>query len=238
MRLLVTRPQPDAQRTAEALRTSGHSAIVAPLLHIEAVANVQFGAGPWAAIVVTSANAAAAIAAHERRASLLHLPAFAVGDRSAEAMRAAGFADVISAGGAVDDLVRLVAAHTKPGSRLLYLAGEDRSGDLAGNVGRHGLTLETVVLYRAVMVETLPQAALDALSVGLDGVLHFSRRSAEAYLRAAQAGSILEAALTPAHFCLSPRTAQPLQRAGARRVHVARQPDEAALIAIVESHSR
>ena len=64
-----------------------------------------------------------------RATRLRALPVFAVGRRSAEAMAAAGFADVTSADGDVSDLAQLVAARLKPAARLLYLAGEDRSGD-------------------------------------------------------------------------------------------------------------
>ena len=64
MRILVTRPAADAERTAAALRARGHEAIVAPLLSVEFLSDAELGAGPWAAILVTSANAARAIAAH------------------------------------------------------------------------------------------------------------------------------------------------------------------------------
>ena len=102
MRLLLTRPEPDAQRTAAALRAQGHDVIIAPLLRIEPAADAQIGAGPWAAILITSANAAHAVAAHARVTPLRALPVFAVGQRSAEAMAAAGFADVTSADGNVE----------------------------------------------------------------------------------------------------------------------------------------
>ena len=68
---------------------------------------------------------------------------------------------------------------------LLYLAGEERSGDLAGELRNRGFTVETVVVYRAVAAPNLPQDAAEALTSGI-GVLHFSRRSAEAYLDAAR----------------------------------------------------
>ena len=61
VRLLLTRPEPDAQRTAAALRAHGHDVVVAPLLRIEPAADAQIGAGPWAAILITSANAAHAV---------------------------------------------------------------------------------------------------------------------------------------------------------------------------------
>ena len=66
MRLLLTRPEPDAQRTAAALRAQGHDVIIAPLLRIEPAADAEIGAGPWAAILITSANAAHAVATHAR----------------------------------------------------------------------------------------------------------------------------------------------------------------------------
>src|ERR1700720_3689243 len=132
MRLLVTRPEPDAERTAAALRARGHIVLIAPLLRLEPVAHAEIGPGPFMALLRTSANAAPAIARHERFAQLRALPVFAVGDRSAEAMRAVGFADVTSANGDVGDLAGLVAERLKRGASLLYLAGVDRSGDLAG----------------------------------------------------------------------------------------------------------
>jgi len=68
MRLLVTRPEPDNARTAAALRAKGHEVVLAPLLHIEAVADADLGEPPWAAILLTSANGARAVAEHPRRA--------------------------------------------------------------------------------------------------------------------------------------------------------------------------
>jgi uroporphyrinogen-III synthase len=167
VRLLLTRPEPDAQRTATVLRTQGHDVIIAPLLRIAPVADAQIGAGPWAAILITSANAAIAVAAHARATELRALPVFAVGRRSAGAMAAAGFADVTSADGNVSDLARLVAARMRPTAPLLYLAGEDRSGDLAGDLRAHGFAVETATIYRAIAASNLPPEAADALAGGI-----------------------------------------------------------------------
>ena len=114
MRLLLTRPEPDAQRTAAALRVKGHEAIIAPLLRIEAQIDVEIGAGPWAAVLVTSANAGPAIAFHERAAELRTLPVFAVGKRSAQTMTAAGFGNVRHSDGDVNDFTAFVAGELQP----------------------------------------------------------------------------------------------------------------------------
>jgi len=233
VRLLLTRPERDAQRTAAALRARGHAVVIAPLLRIEAVADAQIGAGPWAAILITSANAAHAIAAHERLQELSGVPVFAVGERSAQAMRAAGFAAVTSADASVRDLARLVAERMTPGTSLLYLTGEERSGDLAGDLHAQNFAVHTAVVYRAVATAVLPPAAADALASGVDGVMHFSRRSAEAYVSAARGAGMLASALKPAHFCLSGQIAEPLARAGAAVIRIAPRPVEAAMIELI-----
>src|SRR5262245_20596076 len=127
MRILLTRPEPDGERTADALRARGNDVVVAPLLRVEPIA-ADVGAPPWAAVLMTSANAARAVAAHPQRDDIVRSPAFTVGDRSAEAARAAGFADVSSARGDAEALVQLVSARLAPGAApLLYLAGAERA---------------------------------------------------------------------------------------------------------------
>jgi len=142
MRLLVTRPQEDAERTAQALRARGHEALLAPLLRIEPVdADL---AGDWTGVLMTSANAARAL--EGRAPELRSVPVLTVGDRTAEAARESGFTAVTSAGGALGDLVALAAATMRGNNaQLLYLAGRHRSGDLANELVRHGIAVRTAI---------------------------------------------------------------------------------------------
>jgi uroporphyrinogen-III synthase len=176
-----------------------------------------------------------ALAGHQWRAELAALPLFAVGARSAQAARQAGFSDVVSADGDVGDLVALLAGRfAGRGARLLYLAGEDRTGDLAGALAAHGITVETAVVYRTVAAGDFPAQLRAALAAGpLDGVLHYSRRSAQAFLTGAQVAGLLAPALAAVHFCLSAEVAAPLEAAGAVRVRIAARPDEAALAGLL-----
>ncbi len=211
------------------MRARGHEPILAPLLDIEIVPDADLGAGPWAAILVTSANAVRAIAGHKRHGELRGIAVFTVGGRSAQAMRDVGFANVTSADGNVTDLASLVVARMTPPARLLYLAGEERSGDLGGLLRARNFAVDTALVYRAVINET--RHARAAFAAGIDGVLHFSRRSAEAYLAAARDTGLLDSALkNPIHYCLSARVAEPLRSAGAARLHIAARADEAALL--------
>src|SRR4029077_7035680 len=107
MRVVVTRPQADSERSATALRARGHSVLVAPLMRVEPVtADLS---GGWGGGIITSAHAPSAIAANPACKVLRELPLFAVGQRSADTARQAGFSDVISAGGDVRDLLQLIA---------------------------------------------------------------------------------------------------------------------------------
>ena len=239
MHLLVTRPERDGERTAQALRARGHAVVLAPLLRTE---NVDFvlPEQAFSAVVLTSANAARAIVDHPGRAQLTAMTAFTVGRRTAEAARAVGFRDVRSADGDKRDLVDLLRAdllrtdllrmESSGRAPLLYLAGEDRAGDLAAA----GLPVHTAVVYRALKAAHFPPPVAAALAQrAIDGVLHFSTRSAEAYLDCAARGGFSDHALAPVHYCLSRQVAAPLSAAGAVALRVAARPDEMAMLELV-----
>lgn len=229
MRVVVTRPQEDAERTAAVLRAGGHEVLVAPLLQVEPVAaDLRTN---WGGVIITSANAANAIAAHPAREGLIKLRLFAVGQRSAEAARTVGFTDVVSAGGDVRDLVRVLAARKADAQApLLYLAGEDRARDLVTELAGRSIAVEMVVIYRAA-VAPFPAALTAALrDKTVDAVLHYSRRSAESYLAGAATAGVAKPALAVRHICLSAQIAASLIAAGAANVAVATRPDEAGLI--------
>ena len=229
MRIVLTRPQEDSQRTAAALRAKGHDVLIAPLLRVEPVDARLTTA--WGGIVITSANAAMALATNAAREGLIKLPLYAVGQRTAAAAREIGFAEIVIAGGDVRDLLRtIVARRADSKGPLLYLAGEDRSGDLIGDLTVRGIAAEMAVVYRAAPAP-FSGDLIDALKVGeVDAVLHFSKRSAESYLAGAKAAQLTKPALALAHYCLSEQIAGPLQTAGAGRVVVAKRPDEASII--------
>jgi uroporphyrinogen-III synthase len=233
MRLVITRPQADGERTAAALRARGHDVLVAPLMRVEPVAANLFGS--WGAVVITSANAPGAIAGHPASKALFDLPLFAVGRRSADAARLAGFSNVTTAGGDVRDLVRLIAErHTDASAPLLYLAGEDRATDLVAELVAHGITAEMAVVYRAATAPFPPELTAALQAGDVEAVLHFSKRSAENYIAGARKAGINEQALGVRHICLSAQIAEPLSKAGAGRIAITPRPDEAALIASLE----
>jgi uroporphyrinogen-III synthase len=235
LRLLVTRPEAEGERTAARLRAMGHEVWLAPLLRVEPVDDLSFGAGPWAGIAFTSANAVRAVSTHPRLPELISLVAFTVGARTREAAVAAGFARARSAEGDVEDLARLIAASAATGQPLLYFAGAERAGDLTAALAPSGRAVETVIAYRARLVSDFDADVRDAIAGGrIEAVLHYSARSAAAFLAAAQTAGLAEFVKSAKHFCLSAQIAAPLAAAGARAVSIAATPDENALIDLIE----
>jgi uroporphyrinogen-III synthase len=231
MRLLITRPASEGARTAAALQSQGHETLLAPLLRIDWLA-ADFGTGPWDGVIMTSANAARALTEHLRRDELLPLTLFAVGRSTAQAARTCGFQDIVSADGDVSDLLDLLTRSPPPPGRLLYLAGADRTLDLGAALAPAGTQVDTVVIYRAVAQTRLPSEVEAAfVAQEIDGVLHYSPRTAAAFVTAAAA--LAPRALALPHFCLSAEVAKPLQAAGARDLRIAARPDEAALLELI-----
>ncbi len=234
MRLLVTRPVAEAERTAAALQRRGHTALIAPVLTIEPVAGAAFDPASFDAIVMTSGNAVRALAARPLPDRTLALPVFAVGGQTAQAARDAGFSAVVSADGDAADLLALVRGRYASGARLIYLAGSDRSRDLAAELAAGGIAVETMVVYRAEAAVRLPDDAAQAIRGGtVDGVLHYSRRSTVIFLDCADAGGLHASVQALRHYCLSARAAEPLSARHFRRIKVAPHPDEAALLDLV-----
>jgi uroporphyrinogen-III synthase len=241
MAILVTRPQPDNEATVAALRARGLEALAAPMLRFEPVSvDLDEGNVCFSAVIVTSANALRAAEGQPATARVKELPLFAVGARTAEAARDLGFASVISADGdasALRDLmVASVRAKTlKKNSTLLYLAGADLARDLAGELGARGFNVVTHTTYRMAPIVSLPREVCDAFAThGIAAVLHYSRRSARAFLDAARSGGVEISALAIPQCCLSESVAAVVHDAGAAQVMVARTPDEKALFEVLD----
>jgi uroporphyrinogen-III synthase len=235
LRLLLTRPEPDAQRSAAALQNRGHQTLVAPLLQIEPT-DTRFGLGPFAGVLATSANALRAIASHRKREELLGLMLLTVGHRTAQTGREIGFRDVRSADGDARDLAALAANALRGTTRqILYLAGEDQAADLSGMLGARGFKVRTAITYKTEPVKAFPERAVTALREGrIDGVLHYSRRSAETYVQCADVADIRRDAMAPVHYCLSRDIGAALQAGGAVDLQVAEHPDETALFRLLD----
>jgi uroporphyrinogen-III synthase len=248
MRVLVTRAAGDAARTAARLAERGHEALLAPVLSIEPTGDTP-PAGPWDGAILTSAHAVPALADLLAEPSAGHSanilpeqgaeppagrPVFVVGGRTAAAARAAGLPPVHVAEGEAASLARLVAAGLPPPSVLLHVAGRHRKPEPEATLRDAGYPVLVWETYEAREASALPDAAADALRTGkLDAVLHYSRRSAECFVRLTEEAGLAAQARSIIHLCLSADVALPFRKGGFT-VAVAAVPGEAALLALLD----
>lgn len=231
-RVLVTRPEPAASRTAELLRCHGHEPVVAPLFK-----PVDLDVDDWpepeglGALAVTSARAITAMEARPIWPRLAALPVFAVGAACGAAARAAGCSRVTVAGGTMDTLAEAIV-EGRPAWPVLYLAGRHRSGDLCGALARSGIGCGMREVYAMERAGDPPAMVRAALTSGaLRHVLVYSRRGGQAL---ADVLGRLDRPPPPLRiYALSENAGAPLRPFGA--LAVAENPSEAALIALFDA---
>jgi uroporphyrinogen-III synthase len=238
MRLLVTRPLPDALETAKWLAALGHQVMVQPLLTV-VLAKPPAALPEPVALVLTSRNAVRAIATWPQARGWLRAPVFATGPATALAATELGFVDVRQGAGVEASLTRVIREGIAPGTgSLIYPAGHDRAGALTEELAALGYGVRVVEAYRAEAAGRLGDEVRAALAAdALDGVVLYSRRTAEVFrVLAAQAG--LEDRLpAPAYYVLSEQVASALAGIDAR-VRWPQRPDEADLLKLIGPASR
>lgn len=164
--LIITRPAPDGARFATAF--TGVRVLLSPLQRIDPVGATCSARGA----IFTSTNGVA----QAERLGMTSGPAWCVGDRTAQAAHAAGF-DAVSAGGDVEDLLKLILS-ANPEIPLAHIRGRDARGDLAPRLRAAGIDCADCIAYNQIPVPMTTEA-LAAIN-GADPVIIplFSPRAA------------------------------------------------------------
>ncbi len=204
--VLIVRPQPGADSTAARLEAAGLSPRIIPLFEVRPRAWARADAGEFYAILFTSANALRHGGAG--LAALTALPAWCVGEATAQAARAVGFA--VAVVGDADGASLLARPDVPP--RLLWLRGAD-----ARPLSRPGV-IERVV-YASEQRDVAP-ASLAGAAIALA----HSPRAAER-LRA-----LVPDRERVALVAISDRAAE-AAGSGWRRIAIADAPHDAAMVA-------
>lgn len=233
MRVLVTRPEPGASRTAVRLVAAGHEAVVLPLTATIGVPVKGANLPAADAIAITSANALR-FAPRALLPTLTQKPLFAVGGKTAEAAQAAGFVSVTEGTGDAGALAGLIATRLPAGASVLYLCGRVRRPDFEAALNQAGFAVNPVETYDVSRIG-YPDADVRAAvgSNGADAVLLYSAVAAEAYGElAVRSGDLFGPARV---LCLSRRIAGAVGAGVRMEIRVAAAPDEESLFALLEA---
>lgn len=233
--VLVTRPRAEAEALARRIEACGNAALIEPLMEIRFLPDVAVDLAGVRALAFTSANGVRALIHALPHAPDTGLPVFAVGDATARAARAAGFARVTTGGGDVESLARTIAhdADASAGA-ILHVAGRERAGDLIALLSVAGLPARRVVLYAAETVMELSPATRTALAAGkVDDIVIFSPRTARQFVTLIRRADLMHAAARLRLVALSARVAKAASDLHFASVAVAPRPEQDALIGLL-----
>jgi uroporphyrinogen-III synthase len=221
--LLLTRPEAQSRAFAAALEAAcpgRFRMVIAPLLEI-VPRKEAIDTGGIAALAFTSANAVAAYAAAgaDRR-----LPAYCVGEATADAARALGLA----ARAAEGDAARLAAliARDAPGP-VLHPRGVHAAADLAGMLREAGIACRDVVAYDQRARPVTPEADALGRGGGIDILTAFSPRSGRLLAAAARCWDLRKTRI----LSISAAADAALGDLAAARRIIAETPSRASMIA-------
>ncbi|BCH06798.1 uroporphyrinogen III methyltransferase [Mesorhizobium sp. 131-3-5] len=233
LRVLVTRPEPGASRTARRLQETGFQPVVLPLTETVALpADAGFVTGDAVAVAVTSANAVRHTA-NEVIAALAALPCHAVGARTAEAARKMGFSSVIEGSGDAEALADAIAA-ALPGKAITYLCGRVRFPMFEQRLEAAGVRVRAVETYDTLPVPYSDETILALLSgQSVDAVLLYSAKAALAMQALSKRPALQEAFEKIQVFALSARIAAAFGDGAGKTIRIAARPDEEALLALL-----
>lgn len=220
-RILVTRPQPAAARTARLLQQAGFIADVFSLTQTQSL-SPEINMRNYAAVTITSINALRH-ADSQLIETIKHLPLYAVGIRTAEVAHECGFKTVIEGGGDAVRLAKTMAGHLPQGAEILYLAGRVRQPVFEDRVKAAGLVMQVYDIY-----DTIPAHPDPKMITGRSyaAVLLYSGFTAS-ILKNIQENSQVQLFQTDTKFfCIAPRVAELLPPRWKNNSFSADHPDE------------
>lgn len=235
MRLLVTRPEPDATVLRAHLIAAGHDVMLEPLLQVEFHPIDPVDVEEAQALIATSRNAVRAIGRDPAIADARDIPIYAVGPGTASAAKALGLTTVIEGPRDASALTSLIALKAEINAGpLLHLAGSVRAYDIGGELRRLGYHVLEPVVYSATPAERLSKPIIERFRRGeVEGVLLFSRETARTYARLVLEAGLAVQAGGALHLCISSSVANGLITLSPPKVAIAAAPNLKEMLALV-----
>lgn len=242
MRLLITRPEPDASALKPELEALGVEVFVEPMLSVAfedadlpALEGVQ-------ALIATSRNGLRGLTKAVSQASSAdlmtrarQLPLFAVGPATAQLARDLGFDKLYCGPGEAVGLPALIAKMLKPDNgQLLQLAGAHLAFDLAPQLRSLGFEFTCLRLYRTIARDKLSTELTTLFRQGkIDSVMLMSPRTATIYVELVTSEQLIDATNEITHFCLSERVSKRLAKLNNRLIKIAKTPNQEEMLALI-----
>lgn len=230
-KILITRAEPAASRTADELSEAGFTPIKLPLFEVVDT-GTEFNNEAGDACIFTSANAVEVLKLRDWRPDEKSSRAYCVGEQTAAAAQDLGFSEVISSQGTARDLAYVIVASESGLSRpLLYFAGETRAFDMSLALRQYSIDLQMVEIYRIENVYPSKDnllRLLEKLSLGF--VFLYSHNTAKHVCETLFDGDSSARPNFLSAVTISAKSAQAVLKYPWRQVYVSDEPSEQSMI--------
>lgn len=237
MKVLVTRPEPDATMVAKELRSRGHDPLIAPLVDVVEYQYSLPKAQQISACIVTSRNGIRALSrATDYRKFLLYV----VGSGTEEEAKANGYTKIIVGPGDASGLCKKICKELSPDEGpLIHISGMHVSYDICDELSRYGYDAERIVLYDIKPKPELPYVAAKAFrEKELDAILLFSPRIAHIFVKLVCDAGLQENAIHFDVFCLSRNVAETVRKLNWRKVYISKAPNQISILSLLGVSTR
>ena len=181
MHILLTRPLEDSHKLILKFQSLGHIVSNIPLISIEKVNYENLDFSKFNGIIFTSSNA---IEHLEIKNINKRIDCFCVGNATEAMAKNAGFQNIYSASGNVNNLKEIILQNFESSKgQLLYVSGEVISNDLDKQLILEGYNVERIINYKAIQVEKFNSELIEQLKQKMPDIVYvYSQNSAVSFL--------------------------------------------------------
>lgn len=232
--VLVTQPQPLADKFAEKLRSEGFYVYLAPMTeYIEITADLE-DMGSYQALIFTNAQA---VLIFSEQSSVRSFPVLAMGEETADTAKKVGFKTVYSGKGDSSDMAILIesVASALELKKILYPCDEDIVKNISSDVAGIGVEVVKKPIYKTLFPDYLSKDIVQALQRGaVDSVTVFSAQTAENLVKILRQKNLRGISKKIEAVCINRYVASGLRGTSWKKIRVARHPAIEEIIEILK----
>ncbi len=205
MHILLTRPLEDSHKLILKFQSLGHIVSHIPLISIEKVNYENLDFSQFNVIIFTSSNA---IEHLEIKNINKRIDCFCVGNATEAMAKNAGFQNIYSASGNVNNLKEIILQNFESSKgKLLYVSGEVISNDLDKQLILEGYNVERIINYKAIQVEKFNSELIEQLKQKIPDIVYvYSQNSAVSFLNLIKNYSLQNLWLNTNLMCIGEKT--------------------------------
>ena len=229
MHILLTRPLEDSVEMISKFNSLGHQVSHLPLLSVEKVDYKEINFSDFKGIIFTSANAVKFLDLKKIDKKVL---CFCVGNATEQKARIAGFQNVITAEGNVENLKELILQNFgQKDGKLIYISGEIISVDLDQQLIKEGYNIKRIVNYRTSHNQKFDENFVKELRLKIpDMVYVYSQNSASSFLNFIKAHQLETLWMDTNLMCIGEKTSSILNEVKWKKIFLFNAGEEEFLL--------